>query len=115
MKLSVIKGFPLQEREACQRSPAASVEKSVDRRRTDFGQRAIEIAQKRLSEDEWPEYYDGTNGRLIGKEARKYQTWTIAGFLLAKELLEEPEYLGLVSFDREHKTGNSFVLKVMPN
>jgi Alkaline and neutral invertase len=51
-----------------------------------------------LSEDEWPEYYDGTRGRLIGKEARRFQTWTIAGFLLAKEIIRNPEYLGLVSF-----------------
>ncbi|QLE56892.1 glycoside hydrolase 100 family protein [Nostoc sp. TCL26-01] len=62
--------------------------------------KAIEIAQTRLMEDEWPEYYDGKKGRLIGKQARKYQTWTIAGFLLASELLKNPDHLSLVSFDR---------------
>ena len=67
--------------------------------RTDMGRRALEIAERRLREDEWPEYYDGTNGRLIGKEARKYQTWTIAGFLLAKELMNNPKHLALISFD----------------
>ena len=67
--------------------------------RTDVGRRALEIAERRLREDEWPEYYDGTNGRLIGKEARKYQTWTIAGFLLAKELMNNPKHLALISFD----------------
>ena len=71
--------------------------------RTSLGHRAIEIAQRRLSEDEWPEYYDGTNGRLIGKEARRYQTWSIAGFLLAKELMDNPAHLALVSFDQEFK------------
>ncbi|MCF4966541.1 glycoside hydrolase 100 family protein [Nostoc sp. CMAA1605] len=62
--------------------------------------KAIEIAQARLLEDEWPEYYDGKKGRLIGKQSRKYQTWTIAGFLLAKELMKDQSYLSLVRFDQ---------------
>lgn len=66
--------------------------------RISIAQRAIEIAQSRLLEDEWPEYYDGTRGLLIGKEARRYQTWTITGFLLAKELMRNPAYLELISF-----------------
>lgn len=69
--------------------------------RTELGWRAIEIAERRLSEDEWPEYYDGRNGRLVGKASRKYQTWTIAGFLLAKELLQNPKHLSLISFDED--------------
>jgi glycogen debranching enzyme len=60
---------------------------------------SLKIATDRLEKDEWAEYYDGRNGRLIGREARKYQTWTIAGYLLAVELLENPYYLKLVSFD----------------
>jgi hypothetical protein len=36
---------------------------------------------------------------LIGKEARKYQTWTIAGLLVAQELIANPEYLKLLSFE----------------
>ena len=67
--------------------------------RTEIGHLAIQIAEKRLSKEEWPEYYDGKKGRLIGKEARKYQTWSIAGYLLAKELIANPEHLKLVSFD----------------
>lgn len=69
--------------------------------RLELAQQALEIAQKRLIEDEWPEYYDGKNGRLIGKEARKYQTWTVAGFLVAKELISNPHHLHLLSFDKE--------------
>jgi hypothetical protein len=61
--------------------------------------KSLEIATSRLEKDEWAEYYDGRNGRLIGREARKYQTWTIAGYLFAVELLENPYYLKLVSFD----------------
>lgn len=72
---------------------------AVKTHRTNIAKRAIEIAQTRLCEDEWPEYYDGKKGRLIGRQARKYQTWTITGFLLAKELMDNPEHLPLVCFD----------------
>lgn len=66
-----------------------------------IAQKAINIAANRLCSDQWPEYYDGKNGRLIGKAARKYQTWTFAGFLVAKELISNPSYLELFSFDLE--------------
>ncbi|MBW4563447.1 MAG: glycoside hydrolase 100 family protein [Mojavia pulchra JT2-VF2] len=66
--------------------------------RTSIAKRAIEIAQIRLTNDQWPEYYDGTRGLLIGKRARRYQTWTITGFLLAKELIRNPAHLELISF-----------------
>ncbi|MDB9317529.1 glycoside hydrolase 100 family protein [Nodularia spumigena] len=66
--------------------------------RTDIAKRALEIAETRLNKDNWPEYYDGTRGLLIGKEARRYQTWTISGFLLAKELMRNSAHLGLISF-----------------
>jgi hypothetical protein len=59
------------------------------------------MAERRLSEDEWPEYYDGRNGRLVGKASRKYQTWTISGYLLAREFLENPKHLDLISFDED--------------
>jgi hypothetical protein len=72
---------------------------AVKTRRVHIAQQAFEIAQARLLEDEWPEYYDGKSGRLIGKQARKYQTWTIAGFLLAKELIDNPTHLPLMSFE----------------
>jgi hypothetical protein len=67
--------------------------------RPELAKQAIAIAQKRLAKDQWAEYYDGRQGRLIGREARKYQTWTIAGFLAAHLLLENPEHLALLSFD----------------
>ncbi|MFN6559453.1 MAG: glycoside hydrolase 100 family protein [Nostoc sp. ChiSLP01] len=63
--------------------------------------KAIELAQNRLSQDEWPEYYDGRHGRLIGKEARKYQTWTISGFLIATEILANRDCLSLITFDKD--------------
>jgi hypothetical protein len=66
--------------------------------RTELAQAAIAIAERRLLKDKFPEYYDGNNGRLIGKEARIYQTWSIAGLLAAKKFVENPKYLELISF-----------------
>ncbi|WP_414588532.1 glycoside hydrolase 100 family protein [Scytonema sp. PCC 10023] len=67
--------------------------------RLELAHKAIALAENRLMQDEWPEYYDGKNGRLIGKEARKFQTWTLAGYLVAKEIVSNPMYLKLVCFD----------------
>ncbi|MBD2021987.1 glycoside hydrolase 100 family protein [Leptolyngbya sp. FACHB-36] len=69
--------------------------------RPELGWRAVELAERRLSQDEWAEYYDGRNGRLVGKASRKFQTWTIAGYLLAREFLENPQHLALISFDED--------------
>jgi Alkaline and neutral invertase len=55
-------------------------------------------AGQRLIHDRWPEYYDGVNGRLIGRMARRYQTWSIAGILLAQEFLDQPQNLELIHF-----------------
>lgn len=72
---------------------------SVKTNRTELAQAAIAIAQARLQDDEWPEYYDGKKGKLIGKQSRKYQVWSIVGFLLAKEILNNPQHLPLISFN----------------
>jgi len=77
---------------------AAAAQKSG---KPELGWRAIEIAERRLNEDEWPEYYDGRNGRLVGKASRKYQTWTIAGYLLAREILTHPQHLDLLTFHED--------------
>ncbi|BAY84702.1 neutral invertase [Calothrix parasitica NIES-267] len=58
-------------------------------------EKAIQIAQLRLEKDEYPEYYDGKSKLLIGREARLFQTWTVSGFLLAKELIRNPSSLKL--------------------
>lgn len=66
--------------------------------RVELAHEAIAIAEGRLSKDKFPEYYDGNNGRLIGKEARTYQTWSIAGLLVAKQFMANPDHLELISF-----------------
>jgi hypothetical protein len=69
--------------------------------RAELGHHAIAIAERRLLQDQWPEYYDGPEARLIGKEARKYQTWTIAGYLLAKEFIANPDHLKMITFEAQ--------------
>jgi hypothetical protein len=71
-----------------------------------IAEKALAIAQTRLLRDQFPEYYDGKLGRLIGKEARRYQTWTIAGFLAAQLLLDHPEFLSLITFGDELSAQN---------
>ena len=69
--------------------------------RPQIARRAIELAESRLMKDSWPEYYDGKLGRYIGKQARKYQTWSIAGYLVAKMMLEDPSHLGMISLEED--------------
>ncbi|CAK9178420.1 unnamed protein product [Ilex paraguariensis] len=67
--------------------------------RPQIARRAIELAESRLLKDHWPEYYDGKLGRYMGKQARKFQTWSVAGYLVAKMMLEDPSHLGMISFE----------------
>ncbi|GMH07720.1 hypothetical protein Nepgr_009560 [Nepenthes gracilis] len=71
--------------------------------RSDLAQKALAIAEKRLPVDRWPEYYDTHHGKFIGKQARLYQTWTIAGFLTSKMLLENPELASFLYWDEDHE------------
>ncbi|KAI5061347.1 hypothetical protein GOP47_0023852 [Adiantum capillus-veneris] len=72
--------------------------------RPHMARKAMELLESRLSKDHWPEYYDGTFGRYIGKQARKHQTWSIAGYLVAKMMLEDPSHLGMISIEDDRKT-----------
>ncbi|AAC25521.1 Similar to LIM17 gene product gb/1653769 from the genome of Synechocystis sp. gb/D90916 [Arabidopsis thaliana] len=72
--------------------------------RPQIARRAIDLAEARLLKDGWPEYYDGKSGRFIGKQARKFQTWSIAGYLVAKMLLEDPSHLGMISLEEDKQT-----------
>lgn len=69
--------------------------------RPELASRAISLAEKRLSNDRWPEYYDSRNGRFIGKQSRLYQTWTIAGFLSSRMLLEQPEMAAILTCEED--------------
>ncbi|ONI00180.1 hypothetical protein PRUPE_6G072900 [Prunus persica] len=63
----------------------------------------MEMVEQRLSKDGWPEYYDGKAGRYIGKQARKYQTWSISGYLVAELMIENPANLSLISLEEDKK------------
>jgi len=67
----------------------------------ELAKKALAIAEKTIATDNWPEYYDGKQGRLIGREARQFQTWTIAGYLAANYLIDDPKNLDLLAFDEE--------------
>jgi glycogen debranching enzyme len=61
--------------------------------RRDLAQRAFDIACRRLPEDQWPEYYDGKNGRFIGRRASFNQVWSASALILSHKLLQEPHRL----------------------
>jgi len=64
--------------------------------RRDLAERAFALAAERLPRDGWPEYYDGTSGRLLGRYANLQQTWSAAALILADKLLEDPGLLALL-------------------
>ncbi|KAA8527338.1 hypothetical protein F0562_034947 [Nyssa sinensis] len=75
----------------------------IKMKRPELARKAIALAEKRLSLDQWPEYYDTQNGRFIGKQSRLFQTWTIAGFLTSKMLLENPEMASLLFWEEDYE------------
>ncbi|XP_073045044.1 probable alkaline/neutral invertase F [Primulina eburnea] len=76
---------------------------SIKTGRPQIAKRAIELVEQRLAKDGWPEYYDGISGRYVGKQARKHQTWSITGYLVAKLMIENPSNLLLISLEEDKK------------
>ena len=72
---------------------------SIKLNNTEHLSQMIKLMEKRLSKDNYPEYYDGVHNRLIGKEAKSRQTWSIAGYIIAKTLLREPEKVDMLVFN----------------
>ncbi|GLT71575.1 hypothetical protein SLA2020_435840 [Shorea laevis] len=71
--------------------------------RIELAQKAVALAEKKLQVDRWPEYYDTPTGKFIGKQARLYQTWTIAGFLTSRMLVEKPELASLLFLEEDYE------------
>ncbi|KAE8710526.1 Alkaline/neutral invertase E [Hibiscus syriacus] len=69
--------------------------------RLELAHKAIALAEKRLSREHWPEYYDTRSGKFIGKQSRLYQTWTIAGFLTSKMMAKNPEMASLLFWEED--------------
>nr|CAB3449922.1 unnamed protein product [Digitaria exilis] len=76
--------------------------------RPELAAKAIEVAERRIATDKWPEYYDTKRARFIGKQARLYQTWSIAGFLVAKLLNEKPDAARILWNDEDAEILNAF-------
>ncbi|KAF5733692.1 alkaline/neutral invertase CINV1-like [Tripterygium wilfordii] len=76
--------------------------------RPEIAAKAVEIAEKRISRDKWPEYYDTKKGRFIGKQARLFQTWSIAGYLVSKLLLENPTAAKILITEEDSELVNAF-------
>lgn len=72
-------------------------------KRPELARKAVDLAEKRLSVDQWPEYYDTRSGRFVGKQSRLLQTWTIAGFLTSKMLLKNPEKSSQLFWDEDYE------------
>ncbi|KAK7259008.1 hypothetical protein RIF29_24602 [Crotalaria pallida] len=83
--------------------------------RTELAQKAVTLAEQRLPHDSWPEYYDTRTGRFIGKQARYYQTWTLAGFLASKMLLKNPELAYLLRWDEDYEILETCVCMLSKN
>lgn len=64
---------------------------SIKMNRPEIAENAVKVAERRIARDKWPEYYDTKSARFIGKQARLFQTWSIAGYVVAKQLLANPE------------------------
>ncbi|KAK6146250.1 hypothetical protein DH2020_020119 [Rehmannia glutinosa] len=71
--------------------------------RPELARKAVALAEKRLSADQWPEYYDTRYGRFVGKQARLHQTWTIAGYLTSKMLLDNPEMASILFWNEDYE------------
>ncbi|CAL5363367.1 unnamed protein product [Camellia sinensis] len=76
---------------------------------------AVEVAEKRISIDKWPEYYDTKRARFIGKQSRLFQTWSIAGYLVAKQLLADPSAAKILITEEDSELVNAFSCMINAN
>lgn len=83
--------------------------------RPEIAARAVEVAERRISVDKWPEYYDTKRARFIGKQARLYQTWSIAGFLVSKLLLDNPNAAKILMNEEDAELVNAFYCMIDAN
>lgn len=83
--------------------------------RPEIASKAIELAEKRLSLDKWPEYYDTKRARFIGKQAQLYQTWSVAGYLVAKLLLADPSAAKNLVTEEDSELVNAFSCMISSN
>lgn len=61
--------------------------------RIELARKALDITIDRVPDDNWPEYYDGKWGSLIGRRSNYGQVWSAAGVIIAQQLLDNPDSL----------------------
>ncbi|KAG5155377.1 hypothetical protein JHK82_013346 [Glycine max] len=81
----------------------------IKMKRTHIAAKAVEIAERRISRDRWPEYYDTKRSRFIGKQSQLYQTWSIAGYLVAKLLLADPSKANILITEEDSELVNALI------
>jgi glycogen debranching enzyme len=59
--------------------------------RHDLAKRVLSQAMEKLYTDDWPEYYDGKVGSLIGRRSNFKQIWSASAVILAHQFLENPD------------------------
>lgn len=74
--------------------------------RLELAEQALNLMTERLKKDNWPEYYDGRKGDLIGRRANFFQVWSATGLIVAHELMENPESRALFDNMLINGTGN---------
>ncbi|OMO89077.1 Six-hairpin glycosidase-like protein [Corchorus olitorius] len=83
--------------------------------RPEIAERAVMLAERRISRDKWPEYYDTRRARFIGKQSRLFQTWSIAGYLVAKLLLANPSAAKVLINEEDSELVNAFSCMLSAN
>ncbi|KAJ0021192.1 hypothetical protein Pint_31946 [Pistacia integerrima] len=83
--------------------------------RPEIAEKAVKLAEQRISGDKWPEYYDTKRGRFIGKQSRLFQTWSIAGYLVAKLLLANPNAAKILVNEEDSELVNTFSSMISAN
>lgn len=88
---------------------------SIKMNRPEIALKAVEVAEKRISRDKWPEYYDTKRAKFIGKQSRLFQTWSIAGYLVAKLLLANPSAAKILVNEEDSELVNAFSTMISTN
>lgn len=83
--------------------------------RPEIALNAVKVAEKRIASDKWPEYYDTKRARFVGKQARLFQTWSIAGYLVAKLLLANPSAAKILVNEEDSELVNAFSCMISAN
>ncbi|KAK9079159.1 hypothetical protein SSX86_000829 [Deinandra increscens subsp. villosa] len=88
---------------------------SIKMNRPEIARNAVKVAESRISRDKWPEYYDTKRGRFIGKQSRLFQTWSIAGYVVAKQLLDNPDAAKILVNVEDTELVNAFSCMISAN